>query len=202
MKNIKSLLLLSAKQRKLCERLQAEQPRLRRMAYSWTHDMDIADDIVQEAMIKAVRYVDNVKDMRAIDGWMFRVLSNCFYDHCRKQKDTVDIDDCVLHDEHTPDSNNDRDEMLTGVRSAVSMLPVKHRQVVTLVDLEGMSYTEVAEALEVPIGTVMSRLNRARQKLRTLLEETGQEIPGRRAGPDEGHGEGKERNRTDLKVVK
>ena len=171
MNRFTSFVFMSAKQRRLCQHLADEQPRLQRMAYSWTHDMDIADEIVQETMIKAIKHIDSLKDFRAVDGWMFRVLSNCFYDHCRRQKDTIDIDDCVLVDDHTPDSLNDRDEMLNDVRSAIAQLPVKHRQVITLVDLESLSYLEVAEILQVPIGTVMSRLNRARKNLKELLQD-------------------------------
>jgi RNA polymerase sigma-70 factor (ECF subfamily) len=167
----KSFVFMTAKQRRLCQHLAGEQPRLQRMAYSWTHDMDIADEIVQQTMIKAIRHIDSLKDFRAVDGWMFRVLSNCFYDHCRRQKDTIDIDDCVLVGEHTPDSLSDQDEMLNGVRSAIAQLPVKHRQVITLVDLESLSYLEVAEILQVPVGTVMSRLNRARKNLKELLKD-------------------------------
>ena len=195
MNKIKSLLLLSANQRKLCEHLEEQQSRLKRMAFSWTHDMDVADEIVQETMIKAINHVDSVKDTAAIDGWMFRILSNCFYDHCRRSKDTVDIDDCVLIDDHTPDSINDRSEMLSGVRAAVARLPVKHRQVITLVDLESMSYMEVADILEVPIGTVMSRLNRARQNLKKLLMEQEKEADQDKDGREQ-------RKHTDLKVVR
>ncbi len=163
-------LLLSPRQRMLVNRLESERKRLFRMVYAWSHDPDVADDVVQEAMIKAIDKVDSLKDIKALDGWVFRILHNCFYDHLRKQREQVDIDDVVLVDDETPEQLNDRDEMLTGVRQAISQLPVKYREVVTLVDIESFSYAEVAEIIGVPIGTVMSRLNRARQKLKTALE--------------------------------
>ena len=82
--SIKNLLLLSARQRKLCKRLETGRGRLFRMAYAWSYNADVADEIVQEAMIKALDSVDKVKNVDAIDGWLFRILSNCFIDFCRK----------------------------------------------------------------------------------------------------------------------
>lgn len=194
MKNISNLLFLSARQRQFCEHLEQARPRLMRMAYSWTHDIDIADEIVQETSIKALKNVDKVKDMKALDGWMFRVLSNCFYDHCRRQHETVDIDDCVLVDHQSPDVISDQDDMLANVRDAISTLPVKHRQVITLVDIESMSYMEVADILQIPIGTVMSRLNRARQKLKETLQDEINAHTGRDSGKPEGG--------SDIRLVK
>lgn len=168
---IKNLLLLSARQRKLCKRLESDRSRLYRMAYSWTHNADIAEDVVQETMIKAMNNVDKVKNVDALDGWIFRVMSNCFIDICRKQRDEVDIDDVVLLEKDTPESLLNQNEMLISVRAAIDCLPIKHRQVVTLVDIESFSYAEVAEILDVPPGTIMSRLNRARQMLKEILNE-------------------------------
>ena len=168
---IKNLLLLSARQRKLCKRLECDRSRLFRMAYSWTHNADVAEDVVQETMIKAINNVDKVKNVDALDGWLFRVMSNCFIDVCRKQRDEIDIDEVDLFDKDTPESLHSQNEMLTSVRTAIACLPTKHRQVVTLVDIEDFSYAEVSEILDVPLGTIMSRLNRARQALKETLNE-------------------------------
>ena len=170
MSSIKNLLMLSARQRELCKRLKSSRGRLFRMAYAWSHNADVADEVVQLTMIKAMNNVDKVKDIAALDGWLFRVLSNCFIDVCRKQRDEIDIDDIVLLDYETPESINSKNEMLTAVKSAISNLPFKHRQVVTLVDIENFTYAEVAEIIDVPLGTIMSRLNRARQTLKKVLK--------------------------------
>ncbi len=171
MNSIKSLLMLSARQRKLCKRLKTNRERLFRMAYAWSHDADVADEVVQLTMIKAMNNVDKIKNIVVLDGWLFRVLSNCFIDLCRKRRDEVDIDDVVLFDCNTPESIHSKDEMLAAVRVAIAKLPFKHRQVVTLVDLESFTYAEVAEIVDVPLGTIMSRLNRARQSLKQTLNE-------------------------------
>jgi RNA polymerase sigma-70 factor (ECF subfamily) len=163
--------MLSAKQRKLCKRLEAGRGRLFRMAYAWSHNTDVTDEVVQETMIKAMKNVDKVKNIDSLDGWLFRVLSNCFIDLCRKQRDAIDIDDVVLIDRETPETIHSQNEMLASVRSAIATLPFKHRQIITLIDIENFSYAEVASILDIPPGTVMSRLNRARQSLRTLLNE-------------------------------
>ena len=170
--SIKNLLILSAKQRKLCKRLKANRDHLFRMAYAWSHRTDIADEIVQEAMIKALNSVDKVKDINTLDSWMFRILSNCFIDFYRKQRKEIDIDDVLLVEHNGPERIHGQDEMLALVRSAVAELPFNHRQVITLVDLEEFSYAEVASILDIPQGTVMSRLNRARQSLKKILNES------------------------------
>jgi len=173
--SIKNLLLLSSRQRFLCKRLKTDRERLFRMAYAWSHNADVADEVVQETTIKALNSVDKIKNIDAIDGWLFRVLSNCFIDWCRKQKDAVDIDDAILFENNTPESVHSQNEMLASVRTAISALPFKHRQVITLIDIESFSYAEVANILDVPPGTVMSRLSRARQSLKKILDESRNE---------------------------
>ena len=168
---IKNLLMLSSRQRKLCKRLEQVRGRLFRMAFAWSHDADLAEDVVQETMIKAVKNVDKVRDIKQIDSWLFRVLSNCFIDQCRKRRDDIDIDEITVFVSETPETIQNQNEMLASVRSAISTLPFKHRQVITLVDIESFSYADVADILGVPLGTIMSRLNRARQALRTILEQ-------------------------------
>jgi len=170
--SIKNLLMLSARQRKLCKQLHADRDRLYRMAFAWSHNADMAEEVVQETMIKALNNVDKVKNIEALDGWLFRVLSNCFFDACRKQRNDIDIDDIVLLDDNTPEIVHGQNEMLSSVKTAIEMLPLKHRQVLTLVDIENFSYAEVAEIVDAPLGTVMSRLNRARQSLKRILDES------------------------------
>lgn len=178
--------MLSARQRKLCKQLEAGRGRLFRMAYAWSHNQDVADEVVQETMIKAMNSVDKVKNIDALDGWLFRVLSNCFIDLCRKRREEIDIDDVVLFEQDTPETIQQQNEMLVSVRLAIACLPIKHRQVITLIDIESFSYAEVASILDVPQGTVMSRLNRARQSLKNILNESTKENS----------------NKTLLKVVK
>jgi RNA polymerase sigma-70 factor (ECF subfamily) len=131
----------------------------------------VAEEVVQETMIKALKNVDRIKNDDALDGWVFRILSNCFIDYCRKQRNEIELDDTALIEENTPESIHCQNEMLAAIRIAIASLPFKHRQVLTLIDIENFTYAEVAEIIDAPLGTIMSRLNRARQSLRQKLKE-------------------------------
>jgi len=166
-----SLLPLLGKQHGFKQQLENFRPRLYRIAYSWCHNTDLADDLVQETMVKALRKSDQVRNQEAIDGWLFGILTNCWRDHFRKRKELDDIDNVVLVEETTPIHHVEQQNIVDKVRSAIATLPAGQCQVLTLVDLEGLSYAEVATVLDVPIGTVMSRLCRARKILSGKLLE-------------------------------
>jgi len=144
---------------------------LYRIAYSWCHNPALADDLVQEALTKALKNSGQLRDPKTLKAWLYRILSNCWHDHFRRSRDTVDVDDVILTDNDTPDSCHNRRQIIQRVRNAIAYLPMGQRQVITLVDLEGCSYIEVAQILDVPIGTVMSRLSRARKALKERLLE-------------------------------
>jgi RNA polymerase sigma-70 factor (ECF subfamily) len=149
--------------------LEDSRARLYRVAYSWCHDAALADDLVQETLLKAYRKADQLRDPRAGQAWLFSILSNCFNDHFRRNRETEDIDNHDIVDEESPESRSGQLQIVHKVRQAIATLPAGQRQVVTLVDLEGFSYIEVAQILEIPVGTVMSRLCRARNALKDRL---------------------------------
>ena len=144
---------------------------LYRVAYSWCHNPALADDLAQEAVTKALRNSGQLRDSATVKSWLYRILTNCWHDHFRRGRDTLDVDDVVLVDPDTPEFQHNRQQIVSQVRQAISRLPMGQRQALTLVDLEGCSYIEVAQILDIPIGTVMSRLSRARTTLKTLLLE-------------------------------
>lgn len=149
--------------------LKEARARLYRVAYAWCHNAALADDLVQEALAKALKNSSQLRDPKARDAWLFSILANCFRDHFRKQREMDDIDEIEISDEITPEIRASQTQVVGKVREAIAKLPAGQRQVVTLVDLEGFSYVEVAQILEVPIGTVMSRLCRARNAMKELL---------------------------------
>ncbi len=149
--------------------LEQARARLYRVAYSWCHSAALADDLVQETLSKALRKSSQLRDPAARDAWLFTILANCYRDHFRKQKDMDDIDEMEISSDITPESESSRAQVVSRVRAAIAELPQGQRQVVTLVDLEGFSYVDVAQILEVPIGTVMSRLCRARNAMKARL---------------------------------
>ncbi len=149
--------------------LKSKRQQLYRVAFSWCNDELLADDLVNETLFKAMKKYNALRDKKNINSWLFKILANCWYDHLRKIKPLVNIDDIVFVDHNTPEVLLQQQEIIMQVRKVISSLPMGQRQVLTLVDLEGFSYDEVAQILEIPIGTVMSRLNRSRLALKEKL---------------------------------
>lgn len=149
--------------------LMAYRNDLYRVALSWSGDSMLADDITQDAMARALGNLHQLKDETKLKHWLFRILNNCWREHLRRLRPTVELDEFVLSSGNTPETGLRKQQVVARVRAAISTLPLGQRQVVTLVDLQGFSYSEVAEILEIPKGTVMSRLSRARLSLKDKL---------------------------------
>lgn len=154
--------------------LELIRPKLYRVAYSWSHNAALADDLVQETLVKAIKNAAQLRDPALFNSWMFSILANCWRDHFRQYREMDDIDEiedfqCV--EETTPEDLHSQSQLVLRVRNAVARLPLGQRQVLMLVDLEELSYIEVAAILEIPMGTVMSRLCRARIALKEFLNE-------------------------------
>ena len=162
---------LLQKRRAFRQRIEAFRPRLFRLACSWCHNPDLADDLVQETLLKALKNAQQLRDDKAFESWLFSILNNCWRDHFRRRREIENIDNVVLIEEMTPSHHAEQQNIVDKVRAAVASLPAGQCQVLTLVDLEGLSYLEVAEVLDIPIGTVMSRLCRARKALAGKLLE-------------------------------
>jgi RNA polymerase sigma-70 factor (ECF subfamily) len=152
--------------------LKSARDSLYRMAYAWCHDTALADDLAHEAAEKALRRAGQLRDVERLRPWLFRILANCLRDHIRLRRvhvELTDMEDVIEAKVPTPEEARSNAELVMRVRRAVDELPLGQRQVMTLVDLEGCSYVEVSEILEIPVGTVMSRLCRARAALRGRL---------------------------------
>ncbi|WP_298134698.1 sigma-70 family RNA polymerase sigma factor [Acidiferrobacter sp.] len=160
---------LLCRSREFKKTLETSRPRLYRIAYAWTHNAALADDLVQETLAKAWQKHDQLRDPRAEEAWLFSIMTNCFRDHHRREHEAEDIDEMDIPCDHCLETEHLRSELVGRVRAAIAKLPPGQRQVVTLVDLEGFSYNEVSSILGIPGGTVMSRLCRARAALKTLL---------------------------------
>jgi len=154
---------------------------LTRLAYSWCNDSSLADDLAQEALLKALKNHTQLKDIKKFKCWTFSILNNCWREHLRRLKPTTDIDELILYSEETAEGETEKSQIVDRVRLAISKLPIGQRQVVTLVDLQEMSYAEVAETLDIPTGTVMSRLNRARKTLKQNLLSLHNELSSHEA---------------------
>jgi len=157
------------KNREFEQALTKSRERLYRIAFAWSHNPDVADDLVQETCSKALRQRKQLRELDSIGPWLFRILMNTWHDYLRSKKETIEFDEDLHIEEQTPEKVNSRYETVQSVRQAMQKLPTGQREVLALVDLERFSYAEVAEILEIPAGTVMSRLCRARRQLKELL---------------------------------
>lgn len=155
--------------RALRQRLGVSRNRLFRVAYAWCHDRHLADDLTQQSLDRGLRKLSQLRDPDQLEPWLFRILHNCWKDHLRNRREHMPWDDELHWHERSPEAVVRSDELTERVRLEIRRLPDAQREVVTLVDLTELSYAQVADVLEIPIGTVMSRLCRGRRALRDRL---------------------------------
>jgi RNA polymerase sigma factor (sigma-70 family) len=147
-------------------------PRLRRYAIGLAGDVATADDLVQDCMERAWKNRGSLKDEGALFSWLRAIVNNLNIDRVRlrrRRPDEAESLDAVSEIIAGGTGGEESAPSMDVVR-AMNQLTSEHRQILLLVGVEGLSYREVAEELGVPTGTVMSRLARARERLRALLE--------------------------------
>ena len=180
MKSIKpSLLQKFGPNRKLRAQVCDQRERLYRIAWSWCHDQHLADDLVQETQARALDKLDKLREESRLAVWLTRIMANLYRDHFRKNREETGLEIDAAIEEETPEISTDRLQLVQRTRTAIAMLSDDQRQIISLVDLASFSYADTAKILDVPVGTVMSRLSRARSKLRDILErpqQTGQKV--------------------------
>ncbi len=159
-------------------------------AYNLTYNEDDANDLVQETYMKAFRFIDKYLQGTNAKAWLFKILKNGFINNYRKasKKPTrVDFEDIISYQDSEASSGvsghiDMRQEIFQNmmgdeVTLAVNNLPVDFRTVILLCDIEGFTYEEISKIIDIPIGTVRSRLHRARnmlkEKLQTYAESMG-----------------------------
>ena len=160
-------------------------PQLYAAAVRMTRNPANAEDLVQETFLKAYRAYGTFEEGTNLKAWLYRILTNTFINNYRRdtrrpqETDLGELEDLYLFRrlarETSPTSSNSAEEQLLeglvedDIKQAVESLPETFRMVVLLADLEGFSYKEIAEILDIPIGTVMSRLHRGRKALQVAL---------------------------------
>lgn len=155
---------------KLSNALNEHLPKLKSHAVAMTRDPNDADDIVQECVKRAIMYIHDGSQIRNMQAYLFMILNNVYMDELSRRKKcgtTVDIE-TMENTISSPPSQIPHMECLDLSRAFAQLSP-DQRKVVQLVSVNGMSYRAAAKQLHVPIGTVMSRLNRARAALRERL---------------------------------
>lgn len=156
---------------------------LYRSAYRWTGDVSQSEDLVQEALTRLFPQLAQLRQIEQIRPWATRVMYRIFVDHLRRTRrspvtymgdEDVDAPDPTWDPEALTEQALDRDR----IAAAWPQLQEQHRVVLSLHEIEGYSLEEVAVMVEVPLGTVKSRLNRARARLRELLTEGTESTAG------------------------
>jgi RNA polymerase sigma-70 factor, ECF subfamily len=153
-------------------------PHLRAFAISLTGDVDRADDLVQEAIVRGLSSLDSFTPGTNLQAWLFTILRNQFYTSLRRGRREVEDPDGMMAGllSAPPEQQGHLD--LDDLRAALAKLPVEQREVLLLVGAEGISYEEAAQICGTKIGTVKSRVNRARARLAELLHFEDEEDLG------------------------
>lgn len=156
---------------------------LYRMAYRWTNSQDRAEDLVQELLIKLVPRVEEMEQVESLRPWLLRILYNRYVDDYRRDRSSPidtsqsgwnpDDDDApdadIVSQAVDPIPSGEQEELRQSLHKALSLLEPEQRDVVLLHDMEGYTAEEIAEIMAIQVGTVKSRLHRARARLKLLL---------------------------------
>jgi len=164
------------------------QHRIYNLAYRILGDPAAAEDATQETFIAAYRKIGSFRGGSFI-SWLLRIVANRCYDELRRQKrrpsvplEEIDVGEeeanpVLINGGESPEEHAERAELTRFLQAAISTLPPDQRVVLVLSDVEGLSYAEIAETVGVPVGTVKSRLARARARLRDLLQTRWELLP-------------------------
>lgn len=146
-------------------------PRLRRFARSITFHREDADDLVQVAVERALTRSEQWEPGTRLDSWMFRIVKNAWIDEVRSRARRTELFAPEEEGEHVGDNTAEAHQQRMAIEKALSLLSEDHRMVIGLVLVDGLPYKEAAEVLELPMGTLTSRLARAREALQELLSD-------------------------------
>jgi len=159
------------------------------VAYRILSDPDAAADATQDAFLSAYKAMKKFRG-GSFKAWLLRIVTNACYDQLRvkKRRPTSSLDDLPVESDHSqflrdesesPDEFLERQELGQFLQHGISALPIEQRAVLVLSDVQGLSYQEVAEIMDLSLGTVKSRLSRGRARLRDFLLERGELLPAR-----------------------
>jgi len=162
--------------------IEAYQKKIFNLAYRIVGNYDDAGDLAQEALIRIFRSIAGFKEQSSFSTWVYRITTNVCLDDIRKKKnkkvisldEEIHVEDGemkrqIMSDDPLPDEVAEKEEMRRLVNDAINTLPEEQRLVISLRDIQGLTYDEIADVLDCPSGTVKSRINRARQALKNVL---------------------------------
>ena len=144
-----------------------------RVVFRMCGDLQLAEDAAQEAFLQAWQHLPSYRPGMSLRNWLYRIAVNAAIDMLRRNKQILpgSLEDMPLQDRAPgPETVATREELVAFIQKAVLSLPEASRAVLVLREYEGMSYQEISDALDIPLGTVMSRLNYARKLIKKMLE--------------------------------
>jgi RNA polymerase sigma-70 factor (ECF subfamily) len=159
------------------ELIRPHVPSVRRFAYAFARRWSDADDLAQDALLKAFRAISGFEGRSSLSTWLYSVTRSVCLDHCRSKLAQARNVEQLYAEEEAPSPSPGPDRLLETRDEAEQLwcslkrLPAEFRVPLVLYEIEGLGYEEIARVEAIPIGTVRSRLSRARQQLKTLLSE-------------------------------
>ncbi|HNY53975.1 MAG TPA: sigma-70 family RNA polymerase sigma factor [Chitinophagales bacterium] len=157
-------------------------------AYHLTYNEEDANDLVQDTFMKAFRFINSFDSGTNAKAWLFKILKNGFINEYRRKKkepSKVDYEDIIAYQDADEDKGGVafdlREDIFDGMMGdeitiALNSLPIDFKTVILLCDIEGFTYEEIAKIIDIPIGTVRSRLHRARNMLKESLKEYAEKM--------------------------
>ncbi|WP_048709450.1 sigma-70 family RNA polymerase sigma factor, partial [Microvirga massiliensis] len=149
--------------------LLAALPRLRAFAISLTGNVDLADDLVQETIVRGLSKIDKFEPGTCLQAWLFTILRNQFYTFKRRRRREIEDPDGVMAGMLSTLPGQDENLNLRDLAGALARLPPEQREAILLAGAQGLQYEEIARICGTKLGTVKSRINRARARLAELL---------------------------------
>lgn len=163
--------------------IEAYQRKIFNIALRMVGNYDDAGDLAQEVLIRIYKSIRSFKEQSSFSTWVYRITTNVCLDEIRKRKnrkvisldEEIQVEDGemkrqVESNEPSPEDTAEKSELQKLVGDAINDLPEDHRSVIILRDIQGFSYEEIAQMLQCPEGTIKSRINRARQALKNILQ--------------------------------
>lgn len=135
------------------------------------NDLGLADDLAQEAFVRAYRNLSRFRGEAKFSTWLYRIAYNCFREDARKRKELVGIDESQLEAEHDPQTVDPA--LKHDLMNALLQLPLHERSAIVLCCQNGLSHDEASRVLEIPLGTVKTNVLRGREKLKKILSAWG-----------------------------
>lgn len=159
--------------------VERHQNRIFQFALALLRNRQDAEDVAQETFVGAFRKLNSFEGRSSFFTWLRRLAYNASIDHLRKRKSrksdlsTPEMSSLAASQSENPLNQIEERETIDAVRSAIDQLPEDQRSIVCMRDIDGMDYSEIAAVLDIPIGTVRSRLHRARLELKSIFERAG-----------------------------